>query len=83
MKYNDVKIIYGPLREEYFSEKNPANLIVLRKNEIYFNKDRLSMKVDQTGYRHAKQLIEKWQAGQSEFSLVAQNTKLLIFKRAE
>jgi hypothetical protein len=41
------------------------------------------MRVDQSGYQHAKQLIEKWQAGQSEFSLVAQNTKLLIFKRTK
>lgn len=87
MKYDEVKIIYGPLREEYFhyseKNKNPANLIVLRKNDIYFSKERLSMRIDQTGYLHAKQFIEKWQTGQGEFSLVAQNAKLLIFRKVK
>lgn len=85
LKYDEVRVIYGPLREIYFNysekNKNPVNLIVLRKNDIYFKKERLSVRVDQAGYQHARQLIEKWQTGNGEFSLIAQNANLLIFKR--
>jgi 4-amino-4-deoxy-L-arabinose transferase-like glycosyltransferase len=89
MKYDKVKIIYGPLREEYFeySEKHkrkgtkPVNLIILRLNDTYFNEQRLSKMVDQEGYQHAKQLIDDWKKEQGEFSLLVQNARLIIFKK--
>jgi len=95
LKYNQVRLINGPLREKFFEEQNkynskvykllfrPANLILIMKDDIYFNEKRLSLRRDQKGYQHAKQLIERWKTGQGKFRLVAHNSKLLIFKRVK
>jgi hypothetical protein len=69
LNYNNVKIIYGPISEDMFkfNEKEVSkgiDLIVLSKNDVYFNKEKLKFMVDIQEYNRAIEIIKNFNKGE-------------------
>jgi len=79
LAYENVHVINGPISKSMFiledfinisNSKDPLkfiqkDFIVLAKNDIYFNKEKLKTRVDQDGFREAIEIIDNFNKGSS------------------
>ncbi|MGN7808429.1 glycosyltransferase family 39 protein [Flavobacterium sp. 22076] len=68
LNYSNVNIIYGPISEEMFVyndqlQNKQIDFIILSKNDVYFDKGKLSKRVDTKEYNKSLQIIENFNKG--------------------
>jgi len=77
LSYKNIHVIYGPISKNMFNLesyleksnlKNPLNFkekdfIILSKNDIYFDKEKLKTRVDKEGFRKAIKIIDNLNRG--------------------
>jgi hypothetical protein len=96
LSYNNIKIIYGPLRPELISSKDylkqhphkksedfkPVDIIVLSKTGIYYDQERLSSRVDTVAYEYSVRMIDDFNAGKKwGYTRYKENPYFYIWKR--
>lgn len=67
LDYNDVNIIYGPISEEMFKSNDQSkpkiDFIILSKSDTYFDKEKLSSRVDFQDFNKSLKIIENFNKG--------------------
>lgn len=87
LNYNNIKIIYGPISEEMFkssdkSESKEIDLIVLSKNDVYFNEEKLKSRVDVQEYKKAIEIIKNFNKSEKYgYQKFAENKYFYVWKK--
>jgi len=94
ISFQNIHIIYGPLQEYMFNETlcvqkykmkinkcNPKDFIILKKDDIYFNQDKLNHKTDQESYLNAIEIINDLQEGRRNYKLFSENDYFYIWQK--
>lgn len=96
LQYKNVHIIYGPISQNMFeleafleksNSKDPSkfkekDLIILPKNSIYFDKDKLKTRVDQDGFTNALKIIENFNnSGDLGYEKFKENEYFYIWRK--
>ncbi len=95
LKYQNIHIIYGPIAKNMFeleafleksNSKDPSkfkqkDFIVIPKNSMYFDKDRLNKMVDKAGYANALEIIENLNSGTIGYEKFKENEYFYIWRK--
>lgn len=87
LDYKDVTIIYGPISEGMFKSNEPSkdkhiDFIVLSKNDVYFDKEKLNSRADVQEFDKSLKLIENFnENGSFGYEKFAEDKYFYIWKR--
>lgn len=87
LNYNNIMIIYGPISEEMFksnenAEPKEIDLIVLSKNDVYFDKEKLNITVDFQKYKKSIEIINNFNLGEKYgYQKFAENKYFYVWKK--
>ncbi len=94
LKYNNIKLILGPLREEMFNKSSHDSIhsqkpfvsihyIILKKNSIYFDPNLIAQMTERNSYESACKLIENLDhPDKTGFQRFAETAEVIIWKKS-
>ena len=87
--YGQVRVIWGPLSPTSFERKvsrsgiiqKEASHILIRKDDIYFDENKIQTMVEYDAYKIAEKTIQQWILGEGQYSLIKQSSCCYLFEK--
>ena len=91
LSYGQVRVIFGPLSPTSIERKvsrsgiiqKEASHILIRKDDIYFDENKIQMMVEYDAYKIAEKTIQQWILGKGRYRLIKQSRCCYLFKKNE
>jgi len=91
LSYGQVRVIWGPLSPTSFERKvsrsgiiqKEASHILIRKDDIYFDENKIQMMVEYDAYKIAEKTIQQWILGKGRYRLIKQSSCCYLFEKNE
>jgi len=91
LSYGQVRVIWGPLSPTSFERKvsrsgiiqKEASHILIRKDDIYFDENKIQMMVEYDAYKIAEKTIQQWILGIGRYRLIKQSSCCYLFEKNE
>jgi hypothetical protein len=91
LSYGQVRVIFGPLSPTSFERKvsrsgiiqKEASHILIRKDDIYFDENKIQMMVEYDAYKIAEKTIQQWILGIGRYRLIKQSSCCYLFEKNE
>jgi hypothetical protein len=84
---DSVRIIYGPLDagkiDKVIKQKGRLDFILIRKDDLYYNRELYNERCDAYGYEKGFELLERWKRGDGEYRLVMENDCYQLFGKTK
>ena len=89
LSYGQIRIIFGPLSNAAYERRvsrsgiihKEATHILIRKDDVYFEKDLLQKMVNIEAYIIAINTIQKWILGEGQYRLIKQSSCCYLFEK--
>jgi len=89
LSYGQIRIIFGPLSNAAFERRvsrsgiihKEATHILIRKDDVYFEKDLLQKMINIEAYIIAINTIQKWILGEGQYKLIKQSSCCYLFEK--
>jgi hypothetical protein len=89
LSYGQVRVIFGPLSPTSFERKvsrsgiiqKEASHILIRKDDIYFDENKIQMMVEYDAYKISEKTIQQWILGEGQYSLIKQSSCCYLFEK--
>ena len=91
LSYGQVRIIFGALSPAFFERRvsrsgiiqKEASHILIRKDDIYFDENKIQMRVEYDAYKIAEKTIQQWILGKGRYRLIKQSSCCYLFEKNE
>ena len=89
LSYGQVRVIFGPLSPTSFERKvsrsgiiqKEASHILIRKDDIYFDENKIQTMVEYDAYKISEKTIQQWILGEGQYSLIKQSSCCYLFEK--
>jgi 4-amino-4-deoxy-L-arabinose transferase-like glycosyltransferase len=89
LPFENIRVIYGAISKDVINKRSnirrrnhpEASHILLRKDDVYFNRTSIEARTKKSEYLEAKDMINNWNKGLGDFRLINQSDCCFLYKR--